>query len=206
MKKKLDTGKEPQKMTCEEFRRYRYSYKMSQEEWANAVGISVPMVKLIETNKRDCSAKTAEKVWEFIGSGMAVHHSDSRLQVLEERILYDIFLEHMENMDMREASGYAAKCIRPLLRALSKASYCSSLDAQKKYFDFLEAFLYTMHMAASEYAVMANEGKAIPDIRNGLIGFADKQIRKARQAANMQVSNETDEDGQYRLPLDNTQK
>lgn len=201
MKKKGNTRKESGKMTCEEFRSYRYSYGMSQEEWAEAVGISAGLVKQIETKKRECSAKTAGKVWEFIGAGGAAHRSGSRLHGLEERILYDIFLEHMEKMDGKEAAGYAAKCIRPLLRTFSKASACDSQDAQKKYFDFLEAFLHAMQLAAAEYADLVKEGKDMPDIRADLTGFVNRQIRKVRQARDMPAPEETDENGQYTLFL-----
>lgn len=201
MEKKSDIQKGYRKMACEEFQNYRYSYKMSQKEWAEAVGISTALVKQIETRKRDCSAKTAGKVWEFIGANGAAHRAGSGPMELEERILYDIFLGHMEKLAGREAAGYAAKCIRPLQKALSKASECSSPDAQKKYFDFLEAFLSAMQLAASEYASLADDGEAMPDLRDGLTGFAGKQIRKIRQGGNQPVPEKQDGDGQYSLFL-----
>lgn len=89
MRKSSGKKKESGKMTSEEFRSLRNSYGMSQKEWADAVGISAAMVKLIETDRQACSIKTAEKVWEFAGSAGTAYRK--RLDGLEEHILYDIF-------------------------------------------------------------------------------------------------------------------
>lgn len=198
MKNDIGKKKESGKMTSEEFRSCRNSYGMSQNEWAEAVGISPALVKKIETGKQPCSAKTAEKIWEFMGSGGAAYRTGG-LHGLEEHVLYDIFFEHMEKLDEKEAAGYAAKCIRPLIKSLSKASGCSSPDAQKKYFDFIEMFLSAMHIVASECVGMANDGKPVSDMRMELIEFMDKKIRKMKQEEKTPDLEETDADGQYRF-------
>lgn len=195
---KKNNLKKSGQMTCEEFRGYRNSYGMSQKEWAVAVGISSGLVKLIETGKNTCSVKTADKVWEFIGSCGAAYRTTGA-DGLEEHILYDIFIEHMKKMEQKEAASYAAKCIRPLMKSLSKASECNTTDAQKRYFDFLEIFLYTMHVAASEYASMANDGKTVPDIRMELIEFMGEKMKKIRQQEGTDESGGLDGDGQYSL-------
>lgn len=199
MKKKGDIRKDYRKMTGEEFREYRYSYAMSQEEWAKAIDISTASVKRIETNKMECSAKTAGKVWEFIGTGGAAHRVQFEHLGLEDRMLYDIFLEHMEKIAEKEAAGYAAKCIYPLRKTLSKASACSSLDAQKNYFDFLEIFLLAMHIVASEYVDLANKGEAFPDMRDDLVKLVRKRLRKMSQTEGRLGSEKQDEYGQRSL-------
>lgn len=198
MKNDMQKKKEPVKMTSEEFRSYRYSYGMSQKEWAEAVGVSPALVKMIETDKQSCSVKTAEKVWEFIGSG-SVSNRNAGLKGLEERILYDIFLEHMDKLDEKEAAGYAAKCVRPLRKVISKASECSSPDAQKKYFDFVEMLLSAMHLASSEYIGMANGGKPVSDIRMELIEFLYTKIKMMKHEEGISLSGSQDEGGQCSL-------
>lgn len=93
----------------------------------------------------------------------------------------------------------AEKCVRPLLRVLSKASGCSSPDAQKKYFYFLEMFLSTIHIAASEFAGMVNDGKPVSGIRMDLLEFIDQKIKKMKQEEDMPLSGSLDGNSQYSL-------
>lgn len=198
MKKSVGKIKEYGRMASEEFRELRHSCGMSQKEWADAVGISLALVKKIETGKQACSGKTAEKIWGFMGTKGTAYQADG-LDGLEEHILYDIFIEHMKKMGGKDAAIYAGKCARPLLRALYKAAGCGSADAQKKYFDFLEMFLSVMHIAASECAGMANGGKTVSNIRMELIEFVDKKIKKMKQEENILLAGGQEEDGQLNL-------
>lgn len=198
MKKNTDKRKEAKKMTSQEFKGCRYSYGMNQNQWAEAIGISLALVKKIETGRQACSAKTAEKIWQFMGS-VGATYSTTDMHGLEEHILYDIFYGHMENPNEKEASHCAAECVRHLTMAFSKASRCSSPDAKKKYFDSIEIFLSAMEIAAPEFVGMANDGKSIADIRMDILAFMDQKIKKMKQEEDMMLSGRLDGDGQYNL-------
>lgn len=105
----------------------------------------------------------------------------------------------MEKLEAEEAAGYAAKCIRPLRKALKEASVCSSSDAQKKYFDFLGIFLSEMSAAASACIGMVNEEKPVSDICMGLNKFINNNINKMKQGKELSKSRKQELEGQMNI-------
>lgn len=125
---------------CQKFTECRHSHGMSQKQRAEALGISYGLVKRIEARTIACSERTMLKAQKFMDACDTRPDAPDR-HGLEEHVLYDVFLTNMRQIPVKEASEYAGKCTRSLLAALSKASGCTSPDAQKRYFEFLECSL-----------------------------------------------------------------
>lgn len=173
---------------CETFGQIRNSYHMTQEQWAQAVGISYGLVKRIESHTIKCSSKTKAKVHSFI----ELYNSNQNapdLHGLEAHILYDVFLSHMEQIPKRDASVWSARCTKAFQNILSSASAFESADEQKIYFQFLEQLLTMLSLVSADAVADIKKGEDILNINHGLKDiFNGKQITRFKNSSNIMVS------------------
>lgn len=162
---------------CDEFRNCRYRYGMTQEEWAEKIGISLGLVKRIETYTIAYSKKTREKVDKFMET-YEIYPNIPNMHELEELILYDIFFTHMQHLSKKDAMNYAQECTRSLRNTLLKASRCSTPDAQKIFFDFVSIFLKALSRSA--VLIVDTTGKSTDCMlsTDDLVSVVEKKIKK----------------------------
>lgn len=181
-KKRKSTLTKAEEEECRIFVEHRLSCRMNQKQWAEAVGISYGLVKRIEARSIACSAKTSAKVQHFLNS-CDIRPDTPDMHGLEDHILFDVFLTNMGQLSGKDASAYAGHCTRALQHALSVAARCSSPDAQKKYFDFVDMFLTVLSISADTAVDAANRNCDISSIKEDLAAFTNKKIHKVSSPA-----------------------
>lgn len=176
MKKKQKntlTGKDI--LFCNDFKEKRIKCGMNQKEWADAIGISLGLVKGIEGYTRRCTPNTEKKVKDY----MALFHADaSDTRSLEERILYDIFLSYMGKIGKNEADYYATPCIQSLQKILSHADSFETRNEQVQYFQYLSTSLWMLNHISTESASAITDGLDVIDIVGKLYPDFVKKLDK----------------------------
>lgn len=173
---------------CETFEHIRNSYHMTQEQWAQAIGISYGLVKRIESHTIKCSSKTKVKVQSFIEQYNSNQDSPD-LHGLEAHILYDVFLSHMNQIPKKDASIWSARCTKAFQNILSSASAFESADMQKTYFQFLEQLLTMLSLVSADAIADIRQGEDVLNINHGLKDiFNGKQITRFKNSSNIMVS------------------
>ena len=171
---------------CNDFKEKRIKCGMGQKEWAETIGISLGLVKGIEGHVRRCTPGTEEKVKKYIGQ---FHTSpdipDTRS--LEERILHDVFLDHMGMMGKKEAAYYSDSCIMSICKILSGADKLGTKDEQKLYFQYLDKFLDMLTSASYKSACAITDNLDVLDIviklRADFIKKLDKNYKTAMETS-----------------------
>lgn len=130
----------PDDMLRDEFVRNRLRYEMTQREWADAIGISHPLVKRIESGTIRCSEKTIKKMENFM-QGRNSSPNPHAFHTLEEYILSSILLTSMNHLRQDAATSYAHKCTYPLWNLISGIKLCPTDETQRNYIDFLQHLL-----------------------------------------------------------------
>lgn len=181
-KKRKSTLTKAEEEECRIFVEHRLSCRMNQKQWAEAVGISYGLVKRIEARSIACSAKTRAKVQHFLNS-CDIRPDTPDMHGLEDHILYDVFLTNMKQLSRKDAAECAGHCTRSLQHALSRAAGCSSPDARKKYFDFIDMFLTVLSISVDTAVDAANRNHDISGIKEDLAAFTNKKIHKASSPA-----------------------
>lgn len=199
--KKILTEKE-QKL-CEEFTEYRHRYGMNQKDWAKTVGISYGLVKRIENQTITCSKKTWDLVMQFVNSCESPPNSYDT-HSLEDRVLYDIFITNMGKLTKKEAATYAIKCTCSLRDTLSKVSECSSPEAQKRYFEMINAFFEALYTTACDSLEIINKGTHMPDFKGKIVQDTKRLIANAahpKKTGKAEDSTEKDTGGSRQTTL-----
>ncbi len=171
---------------CNDFKEKRIKCGMGQKEWAKVIGISLGLVKGIEGHMRRCTPGTEEKVKKY----MVQFHASLDIpdtRSLEERILHDVFLDHMGMMGKKEASYYSDSCIMSIRKILSGADKLRTKDEQKLYFQHLDIFLGMLTSASYKSACAITDNLDVLDI---VIKFCtdfnqklDKKYKTARETS-----------------------
>lgn len=178
--KKPLTGKDI--YACNDFKEKRIKCGMGQKEWAETIGISLGLVKGIEGHVRRCTPGTEEKVKKYMGQ---FHTSpdipDTRS--LEERILHDVFLDHMGMMGKKEAAYYADTCITEICKILSWADKSGTKNEQKLYFQNLAIFLNMLTLASHESTSAITDSLDVLVIAKRLHSDFVKQLAKNYKTA-----------------------
>lgn len=130
----------PDDMVCTEFIRNRLRYGMTQKEWADAIGVSHPLVKRIESGTIRCSEKTIKKMENFM-QGRNSSPNPHAFHTLEEYILSSILLTSMNHLGQDAAASYAHKCTCSLWNLISGIKLCPTAETQGNYIDFLQHLL-----------------------------------------------------------------
>lgn len=149
------------------FRQTRLRYHMSQKQWADALGISYGLAKRIEAHTISYSAKTKKKVESYIEKHPVIPNS-TKLNGLEEHILFDIFLANINQSIEQETVDNVCKCVRHLHSLMSNAKECSSPHDLTNYFNFFQQLLYAAKSAAVENMHLINNGKFPLDMEKEL--------------------------------------
>ena len=140
---------------------------MNQKEWADAIGISYSLVKRIESHTIGYSPKTKKKVESYIEKHPIVP-STTKLDGLEEHILFDIFLSNVSQRVEQDAIDDVCKCVRHLHNLISNAKDSSSPHELTNYFNFLQQLLYAAKSATAENIGLINKGKFPLDMEKEL--------------------------------------
>ena len=181
-KKQKETLTDKDILSCDDFKEKRLRCNKSQQEWANAVGISLGLVKGIEGYTRRCTPKTEEKVKHYLAQLHATEDTpDTRS--LEARILNDVFLSHMNKMGKNQAEFYAGSCISHVQKILSIADNFKTPNEQKLYFQYLSISLQMLKTASSDSSRAISDGLNVPDIARTLYpGFVNKLAKTYKSA------------------------
>lgn len=165
---------------CELFKQHRLKYRKTQKEWAEAIGISLALVKKIEACSIRCSPKTGANVRKYLKNNPISPYFPV-LHGLDERVLYETFLTRMledPDMDSDEASRRASDCGKLVARIFSNASDLEQGCYKRKYFHYIEHLL-TVLSAASDNAVAAiKDNKDILNADTGLRAVFTKAMLK----------------------------
>lgn len=173
---------------CEEFRKARIRYRMDQQQWATAIGISYGLVKRIEAHSIKCSQKTKDKVLNY-ANRCNINPFEPDLHGLESHILCDIFLSHMTQIPKQNADDLSSKCAKLFHTILAYAESFESADTQKTYFQLLEQLLATLNLAIDDMISDINNEENILNINRGLKSvFNQKQISKFKNCQEFSVS------------------
>lgn len=162
-KKLLKESDEHRRM---EFIATRQCHNMNQEEWAKALGISLGLVKRIESGTIKCSDKTLVKIEEFLHSTSKRQEEHSR-HPLEENILFDILLANMKRTDKNTIVNYVQNNAQSLWRLISNTKSCDS-DAERENYEY---FLYQLFSVLSAF-VSTN----IDPIKAGKYSLDDEKL------------------------------
>lgn len=167
---------------CNDFKEKRIKCGMNQKEWAAATGISLGLVKSIENHVRRCTPGTEEKVKKYIEQFHASPDiPDTRS--LEERILHDVFLTHMDKTGKKEAAYYAGPCIMSICKILSGADKLVTKNEQKLYFQNLAIFLDMLTLVSYESTSAITDGLDVLDIAGKLHSDFIKKLLKNYKTA-----------------------
>lgn len=169
---------------CNSFKEKRIKFGMDQKEWAKVIGISLGLVKGIEGHVRRCTPSTEEKIKKYMGQFYASPDApDTRS--LEERILHDVFLDHMGMIGKKEAAYYADPCIMSICKILSLSDNLGTKDGQKLYFQNLAILLNMLTIASYESTGAITDGLDVLDVaiklRADFIKKLDKNYKTARE-------------------------
>ena len=171
---------------CNSFKEKRIKCGMDQKEWAEVIGISLGLVKGIEGHVRRCTPSTEEKVKKYMGQFYASPDAPDT-HSLEERILHDVFLDHMGMIGKKEAAYYADPCIMSICKILSLSDNLGTKDGQKLYFQNLAILLNMLTIASYESTGAITDGLDVLDIaiklRADFIKKLDKNYKTARETS-----------------------
>ena len=171
---------------CNNFKEKRIKCGMDQKEWAEVIGISLGLVKGIEGHVRRCTPSTEEKVKKYMGQFYASPDAPDT-HSLEERILHDVFLDHMGMIGKKEAAYYADPCIMSICKILSLSDNLGTKDGQKLYFQNLAILLNMLTIASYESTGAITDGLDVLDIaiklRADFIKKLDKNYKTARETS-----------------------
>lgn len=191
---------------CNDFKEKRIKCGMDQKKWAEVIGISLGLVKGIEGHVRRCTPCTEEKVKKYMGQFHAFPDiPDTRS--LEERILHDVFLDHMGMMGKKDAAYYSDSCIMSICKILSGADKLGTKDEQKLYFQYLDIFLDMLTSASYKSACAITDNLDALDIVIKLCaGFIKKLDKNYKTAMEASVPKEEEAEKQLSLfdDIDNT--
>ena len=148
---------------CNSFKEKRIKCGMDQKEWAEVIGISLGLVKGIEGHVRRCTPSTEEKVKKYMEQFYASPDAPDT-HSLEERILHDVFLDHMGMIGKKEAAYYADPCIMSICKILSLSDNLGTKDGQKLYFQNLAILLNMLTIASYESTGAITDGLDVLDI------------------------------------------
>ena len=171
---------------CNNFKEKRIKCGMDQKEWAEVIGISLGLVKGIEEHVRRCTPSTEEKVKKYMEQFYASPDAPDT-HSLEERILHDVFLDHMGMIGKKEAAYYADPCIMSICKILSLSDNLGTKDGQKLYFQNLAILLNMLTIASYESTGAITDGLDVLDIaiklRADFIKKLDKNYKTARETS-----------------------
>lgn len=181
-KKQKETLTDKDILSCDDFKEKRLRCNKSQQEWANAVGISLGLVKGIEGYTRRCTPKTEEKVKHYLAQLHATEDTpDTRS--LEARILNDVFLSHMNKMGKTQAEFYAGPCISHVQEILSAADRFKTPNEQKLYFQYLSVSLWMLKTASSDFFCTTTDGQNVLEIAEKLYSDFVNKLAKIYKSA-----------------------
>lgn len=186
--------------SCNNFKKTRIRYDMSQKEWADAIGVSLGLVKGIEGHMRKCTESTKNQVENYKIQHRTAPDSPDVLS-LEKHVLSDVFLTHMGMIGKNEAISCADSCMESICEILSNADKFKTKDEQKLCFQHMDIFL-DMLISASYQAISAiKDGLDVLDIaarqKTDFIKELSKNYKDTRETP---VSKEEAE-GQMTLPI-----
>ena len=171
---------------CNSFKEKRIKCGMDQKEWAEVIGISLGLVKGIEGHVRRCTPSTEEKVKKYMEQFYASPDAPDT-HSLEERILHDVFLDHMGMIGKKEAAYYADPCIMSICKILSLSDNLGTKDGQKLYFQNLAILLNMLTIASYESTGAITDNLDVLDIaiklRADFIKKLDKNYKTARETS-----------------------
>lgn len=171
---------------CNDFKEKRIKCGMDQKEWAEVIGISLGLVKGIEGHVRRCTPSTEEKVKKYMEQFYASPDAPDT-HSLEERILHDVFLDHMGMIGKKEAAYYADPCIMSICKILSLSDNLGTKDGQKLYFQNLAILLNMLTIASYESTGAITDGLDVLDVaiklRADFIKKLDKNYKTARETS-----------------------